>query len=58
MSNPVTRTQRFLNSKMVPPGQLGDGDEYTMSQEEFDAFIAEAKVFDKGLPQSTITTTK
>ena len=36
------RTQRFLNSKMVPPGQLGDGGEGIMSQVEFDQFLKEA----------------
>lgn len=37
-----TRVQRFLNSKIVPPGQLGDGGEGIMSQVEFDQFVKEA----------------
>ena len=38
------RVQRFLNSKLVPAGQLGDGGEGIMSQKEFDDFVALAKI--------------
>lgn len=37
-----SKPQRFLNSKLVPPGQLGEGGEGIMSQVEFDAFLKEA----------------
>ena len=37
-----SKIQRFLNSKLVATGKLGEGGEGIMSQIEFDEFIKDA----------------